>query len=63
MQGLDTDEIAEQCVVAPATVKTHIRNMYQKTGTHSRVALVDWGRRDLGHVIADLNRIAHPEAE
>jgi DNA-binding CsgD family transcriptional regulator len=36
-QGLSNSEIAEQLVVAPSTVKTHINNIYGKLGVRTRL--------------------------
>ncbi len=44
-QGLTNQEIARRLVVAESTVKTHIRNILQKTGTRNRAEIVAWAVR------------------
>jgi DNA-binding CsgD family transcriptional regulator len=38
-KGLSTREMAEILFVSPATVKTHLHNIYEKTGVKSRYEL------------------------
>lgn len=45
--NLTAPEIAGELYVSPNTVKTHVRNLYAKLGTHSRTAAVTRAR-DLG---------------
>ncbi|MDX9801609.1 MAG: LuxR C-terminal-related transcriptional regulator [Spirochaetia bacterium] len=40
-QGLTNKEIAAQLFISPATVRTHIYNLYQKTGAGSRIELLN----------------------
>lgn len=40
-QGLTNKEIAYELNISPATVRTHIYNLYQKTGVQSRIALIN----------------------
>jgi len=40
-QGLTNKEIAAQLFISPATVRTHIYNLYQKTGASSRIELLN----------------------
>lgn len=35
LQGCNAKEISEKLVVSKATVKTHVNNIFNKTGTHS----------------------------
>lgn len=44
-QGLTNQEIAQRLIVAESTVKTHIRNILQKTGTRNRAEVVAWAVR------------------
>lgn len=44
--GLSNDDIAQRLVIAPTTVKTHVRALLQKTGTTRRVGLVIWAARN-----------------
>ena len=41
---LSTPEIARELSVSPNTVKTHIRHLYDKFGTHHRAEAVDLAR-------------------
>jgi ATP/maltotriose-dependent transcriptional regulator MalT len=43
-QSLNTPEIARELYVSPNTVKTHIRNLYAKLGTHRRAEAVERAR-------------------
>ncbi|MBP5157364.1 MAG: response regulator transcription factor [Treponema sp.] len=40
LQGKSTQEAADALFVSPATVKTHIQHIYEKTGVHNRAGLV-----------------------
>jgi DNA-binding CsgD family transcriptional regulator len=40
-RGLSNKEIAEQLFISPATVRTHIYNLYRKVGAGSRVELLN----------------------
>ena len=41
LEGMSSDEIRSQLVIAPATFKTHMRNIYAKVDVHSRPELVE----------------------
>ena len=43
-QGLSNREIAEKLFVSLATVKTHLHNIYEKTGAKSRYELFNLTR-------------------
>ena len=38
-RGLDNKQIGKQLGISEHTVKTHLRNIYSKTGTHNRTNL------------------------
>ncbi len=40
LQGLGTMELAVAMFISPATVRNHLHNLFQKTGTSSRAELV-----------------------
>lgn len=40
-RGLANKEIAAECGISPATVRTHIYNLYRKVGARSRVELIN----------------------
>jgi DNA-binding CsgD family transcriptional regulator len=40
-RGLSNKEIAAELCISPATVRTHIYNLYQKAGARSRVELIN----------------------
>lgn len=42
LQGWDNPAIAQGFSISSATLYTHLRNIYKKTGTHGRQELVDW---------------------
>jgi DNA-binding NarL/FixJ family response regulator len=39
-QGYVNKEIASKLAIAPATVGTHVKNLYRKLAAHSRVQVV-----------------------
>jgi LuxR family transcriptional regulator, maltose regulon positive regulatory protein len=44
-RGLSGPEIARELIVAPSTVKTHTKNIFQKLGAHSRYEAVENARK------------------
>ena len=40
IRGFDNQEIQDELVIATTTLRTHLRNLYRKTDTHSREELV-----------------------
>jgi len=40
-RGLSSTEISQKLFIAPKTVRNHVANLYQKTGVHQRMALVE----------------------
>jgi LuxR family transcriptional regulator, maltose regulon positive regulatory protein len=53
--NLTAPEIASELFVSPNTVKTHVRNLYAKLGTHRRADAVVRGR-DLGLLAPSAHR-------
>lgn len=45
-KGRNRTVIGDQLLLSPNTVKTHIRNIYQKTGVHSQQELIDLVERE-----------------
>ena len=43
-EGFSNKEISERLVVAPSTVKQHLKNIYGKLDVHSRTQAVARGR-------------------
>lgn len=39
-EGLSNDEIAKRLYISIHTVKTHLLNIYEKTGIHNRIQLI-----------------------
>lgn len=62
-QGLSDKEIAEQCGISLWTVRTHIGNLYEKTGTHSRVEFVLLGGSDFYAQLVELQRLLDLDGE
>ncbi len=48
-QGLETDPIAGLLAISAGTVKTHLRNIYRKTGVHNKVSLLLLFLREIYH--------------
>ena len=40
LRGLSNESIARECEISPETVKTHVRSIFEKSGTHSRGELL-----------------------
>ena len=38
---LSVPEIAREMVVAPSTIRTHVRNIYEKIGVHGRIEALE----------------------
>lgn len=38
--NLSTPEIAREMILAPSTIRTHVRNIYSKLGTHGRIETI-----------------------
>ena len=38
--NLSTPEIAREMILAPSTIRTHVRNIYAKLGTHGRIEAI-----------------------
>ena len=50
--GLTNQEIAERLTISKRTVDNHVSNMFTKTGSKNRVALLNWGM-DHGKICRD----------
>jgi LuxR family maltose regulon positive regulatory protein len=37
---LSTPEIAHEMILAPSTIRTHVRNIYAKLGAHGRIEAI-----------------------
>jgi DNA-binding NarL/FixJ family response regulator len=53
-QGSSTEEVTEQLFISPATLRTHLRNIYQKTGVESRMELVSRVMQLVVHKLYDV---------
>ena len=56
VEGLSNREIGERLYLSPATVKDYLDDLMEKTGIHSRTALVAQASR-LGIVVSDADRV------
>ena len=61
-EGLSNREIAERMYLSPNTVKDYLDALMDKTGIHSRTALVAQASR-LGVVVSEKDRLKHSEDE
>ncbi len=50
--GLTNQEIAEKLTISKRTVDNHVSNMFTKTGSKNRVALLNWAM-DRGKICRD----------
>ncbi len=61
--GLTNQEIAEKLTISKRTVDNHVSNMFTKTGSKNRVALLNWAM-DHGKICRDgFNCCSLPEDE
>ena len=51
-RGLTNQEIAERLTISKRTVDNHVSNMFTKTGSKNRVALLNWAM-DHGKICRD----------
>ncbi len=60
--GLTNQEIAERLTISKRTVDNHVSNMFTKTGSKNRVALLNWAM-DHGKICRDgFNCCSLPDA-
>lgn len=62
VEGLSNREIAERLFLSPNTVKDYLDDLMEKTGIHSRTALVAQASR-LGIVVSDADRMKDNQAK
>ena len=61
--GLTNQEIAQKLTISKRTVDNHVSNMFTKTGSKNRVALLNWAM-DHGKICRDgFNCCALPDDE
>ena len=61
--GLTNQEIAERLTISKRTVDNHVSNMFTKTGSKNRVALLNWAM-DHGKICRDgFNCCSLPDSE
>ena len=61
--GLTNQEIADKLTISKRTVDNHVSNVFTKTGSKNRVALLNWAM-DNGRICRDgFNCCALPEAD
>ena len=62
-EGLTNQEIADRLTISKRTVDNHVSNVFTKTGSKNRVALLNWAM-DNGRICRDgFNCCALPEPE
>ena len=61
--GLTNQEIAQRLTISKRTVDNHVSNMFTKTGSKNRVALLNWAM-DHGKICRDgFNCCSLPDSE
>ena len=61
--GLTNQEIADKLTISKRTVDNHVSNVFTKTGSKNRVALLNWAM-DNGRICRDgFNYCALPESD
>ena len=61
--GLTNQEIADKLTISKRTVDNHVSNVFTKTGSKNRVALLNWAM-DNGRICRDgFNCCALPESD
>ena len=62
-EGLTNQEIANRLTISKRTVDNHVSNVFTKTGSKNRVALLNWAM-DNGRICRDgFNCCALPDAD
>ena len=62
-EGLTNQEIADRLTISKRTVDNHVSNVFTKTGSKNRVALLNWAM-DNGRICRDgFNCCALPDAD
>lgn len=62
-EGLTNQEIADRLTISKRTVDNHVSNVFTKTGSKNRVALLNWAM-DNGRICRDgFNCCALPDSE
>ena len=62
-EGLTNQEIADRLTISKRTVDNHVSNVFTKTGSKNRVALLNWAM-DNGKICRDgFNCCALPETD
>ena len=62
-EGLTNQEIADRLTIIKRTVDNHVRNVFTKTGSKNRVALLNWAM-DNGRICRDgFNCCTLPDAD
>jgi len=62
-EGLTNQEIADRLTISKRTVDNHVSNVFTKTGSKNRVALLNWAM-DNGRICRDgFNCCTRPDAD